>query len=237
MTRWLAPLLVVAAGCGSSTSTTVIPDEPGFIPAPCAASPSDCTTSEIVLCRGDSGYDRIRAGAVVDPLSTGVLSAPEPGTICLRGNMAAFGADEYLWNQLYLTVDERTNQGKCVRAPLDAQALGVRSFEFELDQVPTEQMFVTAGIISQAECAEPGECAAAFTLLTRDRQDLVLLRPGTNRASLADFVSDEGDAPFDTRRLAWFGLNLEATETPLDYAYCVSGLRFLDATGRQVALP
>jgi hypothetical protein len=229
-------VFLCAAACGGSERAEPKPAEPAFEPAPCASEPlTGCMSSAARVCPGDIGYARV-GGIASSDNTAAELSVPEPGTICMKGTLSEAGTDS--WSQLVLTVDERANQGTCVLAVLDARALGIESLEFDLDQVPNTRMYLSAGVMQQAECDDSSECAdGEFKQLTHDRQDLVLLQPGTNHAPLADFVNTNRALSFNASRIAFFAPRLEPRDKALDYAFCVSRLRFFDAAGRDVELP
>jgi hypothetical protein len=233
MTRSL-PFLLLLSACGES-SRSPLADEP-FIPPSCGAEPltprpdadGEFYGSETV------GYAFLGALHYQDERSNATLSVPQAGTICLRGTVAA---GQFAYAELILGLDEHSVDGKCRWPLLDARAFGAASLRFSLDEVPDTHLFLTAAVFQRGECPE-GEfgCVAGgiYTLLTPDREELLLLHPGVNLAPFADFVGNELSVPLDTSRLSFFTLRLAPTNRALDFAFCLSELAFLDAAGHEV---
>ncbi len=240
MRRAFCSVLLCACGESAQTSPAAPPEEP-FVPPACAADPGPrCEDLEgFAYCAGSTGYPFLDAAiSSYDAASSATLSVPEPGTLCLRGTLAPAGAQE-TWAELVLGLSPRGREGNCILAPFDARQLGISRVEFVLDAVPNTRMIVTMAVIQKTDCTDPFDCVAGgvYTLLSHDREDLVLGRPGLNRAPLEDFVGNDLTVPLDTSRLSLLSLRLVPTDRALDFGFCASDLAFVDADGRRVVPP
>jgi hypothetical protein len=255
MTRALVGFLC-ALGCAPSRAEQATPDAAPFEVPACAAEPEiPCTDTagefycsdtvgfphiEVLASSDDSAATPEQLAASPESFSTGSLSVPDEGTLCFEGTLAAEKSTGS-WAELILSALEGNidENGACIRAALDARALGITAVEFDLDQVPDTRLVLDANLVVKPECPDPWGCleGGVYTLFTHDRQDMVVLAPGTTRAPLEDFVGQTSPEPFDTRRIALFALRVVAADRPVSFAFCLSALRFLDARGREVILP
>jgi hypothetical protein len=242
MTRSLAFLLVLSA-CGESTTASRSPLAVElFIPPDCKPEHQLCSDKDgDFFCPATVGHAFLVALHSQDERSNATISVPEAGTICLRGTIAAFAANQpWPFAELILGLEEHSADGKCTWPLVDARAFGATSLRFSLDEVPDTHLFLTAAVFLRAECpVNPFECVVGgtYTLRTHDREDLLLLQPGVNLAPFEDFVGDELSVPLDTSLLSTFALRLAPTNRALDFGFCLSELAFLDAAGHEVVPP
>lgn len=237
MMRWLV-LGLLALGCGSSEHGESASDSGVFQPTECASTnPPDCKDDAALACPETTGYDSITGINSHDSETVATMRVPGPGTLCYQGTLAAnLNNDSYA--ELILALDHRGDAGKCVYSVFDAVALGVSAIEFTLADVPLVQVYLTARSIVSAECEDPSRCTGELNVwLTPDREEIVELTPGTQRAMLADLIGSDSLMPLDRRRISLFSLRMSGIAKPVDFDFCVSDVRFLDDAGDEVDIP
>jgi hypothetical protein len=178
------------------------------------------------------------AAPVTDGVSTATVRHSGE-SICMSGKLDP-GPTNANWGAflgLALTESNFTS----IPAPFDATARGITQVRLTIEHPPVTGLTIDFSAIRRADCFDIPACltTAPFELQDRRGQAKVLEDPGTITEPLASFVQPNWGDPslsFDPRLIAT--LRLEPIPLPgvvLDYDFCVRGVTFLDAGGREIS--
>ncbi len=151
------------------------------------------------------------------------LTQPEPGAVCLAGNVPDFGSAGFPlvlfrgWNQ--------------VSQAFDAAALGITQLSFAIDSPPLGGVIVDASVVIDLGCeGRPPACLMAGFALPR------ITDPGTTTVSLGDFLQRDNKSQYQTLNTGALG-SIEFSVGAGAYDFCVSDFKFLDKCGQEVTPP
>jgi hypothetical protein len=184
-------------------------------------------------------------GVVTDSVTTAALDNPEPGRLCMSGRLANAGTNEVNWGA-FLAMDfvVWNPDQTAILEWLDARALGITQLEFTLDSPPAD-IGVSVGLVMLTDmgCTTPGLCSKGgrFRLMTGDSPFAYLTRGAKGPLPLTAFIQP----PWDTSTLALdpsklYGLSFilgSNSGAAIDYDFCISNLKFLNANGDEVFDP
>lgn len=162
------------------------------------------------------------SGHVADGTSTGKVTNPDPGTVCLEGTLSdspeLAAMDLYGTTlSLYFGLDDALAEPRSI----DLEGRGITAVEFTVDSPPP-------GGVRASLWYQEGEEWRFGVLTNEDGSDRVI-GSETVRADFDAFGS------IDTSRVVLFVLGgMRPPESQLDYAMCLTDFRFLDAEGNEV---
>jgi hypothetical protein len=128
-----------------------------------------------------------------------------------------------------------------ILAPFDATARGIKQVRLTIENPPVTGLTIEFSAVQRADCLDIPACltTAPFQLEDGSGQAMVIENPGTISAPLASFVQPNwGDASLSFDPSLISALHLDPILLPgvvLDYDFCVRGVTFLDASGREVS--
>ena len=229
-------LLVVTASCSSEPdSPTPSHDEP--MTEPCDAS-FVCGVEGVpfvkVLIPSTDAWDPSSAFPSWQPpagRTTATARSPEAGKVCMSGRV------ENGWAWLTLVFADFDASGW--HDTLDATGLGIERIEFVVESPPA--LGISAQLVSGVpDCTEnPGACQHWGFYLSGGNPPAPLVWRETQlvSASLAEFIRGSSIDPswtFDPAHLTTLQIGPGFHGGTGDYDFCVSDLRFLDASGKAV---
>jgi len=158
------------------------------------------------------------------------LRQPEPGRLCMTGNVGKSG-----WADLALGYSVYGGDG--IEQVFDADALGITQVRFKLENPPSTGVFIGGAVVKNTHCpVAPGrECRAMGFSLTDPKSNTVL--KFTKSAEIvmpfADFVQQRAGEmrDFDTSKLDGFFFSV-GPAGPVNF--CLSDFEFLDKDGNVV---
>ena len=159
--------------------------------------------------------------------TTATLTQPQPGTLCMKGNVPT--ADGYAW--LGLGVSRWNKGGNHIIEAFNAWERGITGLAFTVDHPPPAGVTMFATSVKQTFCSIPSECLYGWNLTTGSRADVIksFTMTGPVTAPFSSFQRNPNDV-FNTDALAHFMFVVG----PGVYDYCVSDLRFVNASGDPV---
>jgi len=158
-------------------------------------------------------------------IPTVVISAPEPGTVCMKGDDGA-GLNLPLWDGMLRNASDALDKEGFPRlydgsAELfHASSLGITGLSFTIDHRGG------ASLIAEASSFPPPCHAIAFSEADQNGNPLILSESGTTTLSF----EDDFWPTLDTNEMG----GLRFTPNAGEYDFCVSDLKFLDEDGDEV---
>ncbi len=155
----------------------------------------------------------------------------EPGRFCMSGTVDP-GANGLGWGAILALGLDEVDEANRVIPSFDASALGVAQIGFSLETPPPSGVLVQMTQIQSAQCTQIPDCVTTF-----DRSGPVTT-PGSFRVPLSDFnLPDPGHPNATLDRGLITGVHFLVPTSPgmsVAYAFCISSLAFLDASGQEV---
>jgi hypothetical protein len=217
----LAVGLVGACGSNSNDNEQV---------TPACVRPSDPGCRIIVDEHSFVRWTGAATDGVVGGVSTAVVRHA-PGRYCMSGTVDA-GADGSGWGAILtiglVQVDEATHM---LITPFDAVALGVAQVRFSVEDPPASGVIAEMTQVQSTDCKTIPDCVMSFDWPNP------ITSAGTFTVSLDDFDRpDQAGAVLDHTLISGLHFYVPTVQgTALDYDFCVDGVAFLDAAGRELA--
>jgi hypothetical protein len=180
----------------------------------------------------------LAAAPVTDGVSTATVRQSGE-RICMSGKLDP-GPTNANWGA-FLGLALTKSNFATIPAPFDATARGIKQVRLTIEQPPVTGVTVELSAVQRADCLDIPACltTAPFQLEDGRGQAMVIENPGTITAPLASFVQPNWGDPslsFDPSLIS--ALHVDPIPLPgvvLDYDFCVRGVTFLDASGREVS--
>lgn len=206
----------------------------------------DPTSGNLILrCLSpiSSQWPFVRAvGVLSDPVTTATLDNPAPGKLCMRGVLANGGNDGANWGAIMGLNFFSWNQDQtAVLGKLDAQSLGIVQVQFTLESPPAIGVGVGLNMVTHTECPEStAYCSEGgrLRLMSGDSPFAYKTSGVKGPLPLSAFTQppwDNSTLALDTSRLYSISFIVGTNPgEPLDYDFCISELKWLDAYGTEV---
>jgi hypothetical protein len=242
--RWSMGFLVGVVGVGCSGNTAIksseLPEVSGVKLAGddpiCAKEAFLCDPKGLAFAQVALGVSDTCDGLIGDcpnpppGSTTGRLSQPESGKICMAGSVKPGG-----WADLVLGFTVYNSGGTKVLRKFDANARGITQAAFTLDSPPSGGVKLEAAVTTQLECAaNPMDCFTyGFRFMPADTAaPMSFSEPGPQVAPFTHFKQMRTGVSqiFDTTALE----NISFGVGSGPYDFCIRDFKFLDAAGNEV---